>query len=133
MSADNQQERLKITSWITGFVDGEGCFSISIFRNKTSKLGWQIFPEFAVTQGEKSLASLKLLKNFFGCGKIFINRRHDNHKENALRTSKAKDFLYFGKCLDLIEKRKHLSKNGMKRIGLIVQTMNRKKTPLFLE
>src|SRR3990167_9821942 len=85
MSADNQQERLKITSWITGFVDGEGCFSISIFRNKTSKLGWQIFPEFAVTQGEKSLASLKLLKNFFGCGKIFINRRHDNHKENIYR------------------------------------------------
>ena len=35
--ADNQQERLKIESWITGFTDGEGCFSVSFIRNKTTK------------------------------------------------------------------------------------------------
>ena len=37
--ADNQQERLKFSWWIVGFTDGEGCFSVSIFRNKTSRLG----------------------------------------------------------------------------------------------
>jgi len=36
-SADNQQGRLDFSSWIVGFVDGEGCFSVSIFRNRTSK------------------------------------------------------------------------------------------------
>jgi hypothetical protein len=46
--ADNQQGRLD-PMWIVGFVDGEGCFSVSIFKNATSKLGFQVFPEFVVT------------------------------------------------------------------------------------
>ena len=156
MSADNQQERLKITGWITGFVDGEGCFSISIFRNKTSRFGWQVFPEFAVTQGEKSLKSLDLIRKFFGCGKIFVNRRHDNHKENIyrycirspkdlsatiipffnknkLRTSKIEDFKYFSKAIGMIIKREHLSFKGMGKIASIASNMNRKKPSKFLE
>lgn len=35
--ADNQQERLKIASWIVGFTDGEGCFSIAVIKNLTTK------------------------------------------------------------------------------------------------
>ena len=31
-AADNQQERLVKIGWITGFVDGEGCFSIHVVR-----------------------------------------------------------------------------------------------------
>jgi hypothetical protein len=50
IGADNQQERLKIAYWITGFTDGEGCFSIAVINNKTTKFGKQIFPEFVVTQ-----------------------------------------------------------------------------------
>lgn len=37
-SADNQQERSEIKGWIVGFTDGEGCFSVSIIKNKTTKL-----------------------------------------------------------------------------------------------
>src|SRR3989338_814020 len=85
MSADNQQERLLKIGWIVGFVDGEGCFSVSIFRNHTSKLGWQVFPEFVVTQGKKSLQALEEIKDFFGCGVILLNRRRDNHKEDLYR------------------------------------------------
>jgi hypothetical protein len=48
-SADNQQERLKLANWIVGFFDGEGCFSVSIFKNRTSKNGFQVMPEFMVT------------------------------------------------------------------------------------
>jgi hypothetical protein len=39
-SAGNQQERLKTTGWVVGFVDGEGAFLISILKNHTSKTGW---------------------------------------------------------------------------------------------
>ena len=77
--ADNQQGRLD-PWWITGFVDGEGCFSISIFKNATTRAGVQIFPEFVVTQGAKSLLTLKNLQDFFGCGKIYENKRSDNHR-----------------------------------------------------
>jgi hypothetical protein len=62
--ADDQQERLELANWIVGFVDGEGCFSVSIFKNRTSKSGFQVMPEFVVTQGHKSLHVLEEIKNF---------------------------------------------------------------------
>ena len=152
----NQQERLKIANWIVGFTDGEGCFSISIIKNKTTKLGWQIFPEFVITQGEKSLLAIKEIQNYFQCGKIYINRRKDNHKENLyrycvrsisdlskviipffeenkLRTAKKKDFEKFHKIMKLIQKRKHLSKSGMISIAKKIEKMNRKVPARFLE
>src|SRR4030042_6006573 len=82
---DNQQERLKIIGWITGYVDGEGCFSVAMIHNPRTKYGWQVFPEFVTTQGAKSTNSLKLLQRFFGCGRIFFNRRTDNHNESLYR------------------------------------------------
>jgi LAGLIDADG endonuclease len=94
--------------------------------------GWQVFPEFVVTQGEKSLQALHDLKEFFECGKIFINRRNDNHKEaiyrfcvrsiadlrdriipffreNQLRTAKRGDLEKFTRVLELMGERKHLN------------------------
>src|SRR5437868_8738631 len=67
--ADNQQERLRTVGWIVGFVDGEGCFSVTI-QKTTTATGWQVFPEFVVTQGEKSLQALHDLKEFFECGRV---------------------------------------------------------------
>jgi hypothetical protein len=47
--AGNQQERPGLEQWVVGFVDGEGCFSISVVRNPGCLLGWQVQPEFSVT------------------------------------------------------------------------------------
>ena len=66
--ADNQQERPGAEQWVVGFVDGEGCFSISVVRNATCKLGWQVQHEFAVTQAAPSRAALEYLVEVFGCG-----------------------------------------------------------------
>ncbi len=154
-SADNQQERLKTVGWVVGFVDGEGCFSIGINRNLLMKTGWQVVPEFVVTQGEKSLAALQSLKEFFGCGNIFVNRRSDNHKEhlyrycvrslddlrtiivpffkaNPLRTSKQDDFEKFVQALALIDQGRHLCKEGIAEIATIAETMNRRQPSRFL-
>jgi hypothetical protein len=155
-SADNQQERLKIESWIVGFTDGEGCFSISLLKNKTSKSGWQVFPEFVITQGKKSLPALEIFKNYFQCGRIFVNKRHDNHKENLyrfcirsigdiekkiipffqknqLKTYKQKDFIIFCKIMGLINQKKHLNSKGISAIAKLIEQMNRKKKSRFLE
>lgn len=138
-SRDNQQERLKIANWIVGFVDGEGCFSISIFKNRTTRSGWQVLPEFVVTQGEKSLSALQEIKEFFGCGRLFVNRRYDNHKENlyrycvraikdlrekiipffeenSLRTAKKKDFEKFKTAIQLMHERVHLTNEGVRQL-----------------
>lgn len=83
-SRDNQQERLD-PWWIVGFVDGEGCFSVSTFKNYTCKSGYQTLFEFVVTQGERSKSALEAIKQYFNCGEIYINHRYDNHKYNLLR------------------------------------------------
>ncbi len=149
-SADNQQERQFLYGWIVGLVDGEGCFSISVIKNATTSIGFQIFPEFVVTQGEKSLKSLTILKDFFNCGQLIINRRKDNHKKNLyrfcvrsrkdleekiipfflkyrLKTSKAKDFQIFVKVIGEMKKHLHLTPKGYKKILLKISKMNRKK------
>ncbi len=155
MGADNQQERLKTVGWVVGFVDGEGCFSVAIQRCRVMKLGWQVFPEFVVTQGARSLPALEALQQFFRCGRIHINRRHDNHKqhlyrfcvrtvkdlwekiipffqENPLRTAKQRDFELFVSALELMQMRKHLSMDGLHEIAAIAKLINRQKIPLFL-
>ena len=63
-SGENQRERLN-PYWLVGFTDGEGCFSISIFKNNTLKSGYQIFPEFVLTQSAKSLKNTRKSSNFF--------------------------------------------------------------------
>ena len=82
--ADNQQERLKFIGWIIGFVDGEGCFTVSFFKHPKSRLRlkWEVFPEFVITQEMKSKAALEKIKKFFECGAIYLNKRYDNHHEH---------------------------------------------------
>lgn len=158
--ADYQQERLIKIGWIVGFVDGEGCFSIHFVRQqdkqektrfrKGYKTGYQIAHGFAVVQGEKSLESLKKLKEHFNVGDIYINRRRDDHKENLyrysvtkredlvrviipffqkhpLQTSKKDDFKLFAKCVKLMVANRHLTQEGAIKIAMICEKMNHKK------
>lgn len=158
--ADNQQERLIIKGWVVGFVDGEGCFSVGLIKQRDRqekdrirrgyKTGYQVFCEFAVTQGEKSLPSLEILQTFFGVGRIYVNKRYDNHKEHLyrfcvrkrldlttviipffrkhqLRTAKKNDFDMFARCVQMIDIGKHLTNEGMIEIVEIVSKMNRQK------
>jgi|SRR3989338_8589548 len=156
-SADNQQERLVEIGWVVGFVDGEGCFSTGIVvqndrpKRKGYRLGYQVFHEFAVTQGAKSLNSLEKIRNFFGVGNIYMNKRYDNHKEDLYRyvvrkredllkviipffkkypmqSSKQKDFEKFVQIVESVEKGSHLTIDGLREILLIAETMNRQKS-----
>ena len=154
--ADNQQERPGAEEWIVGFVDGEGCFSISVVRNATCALGWQVQHEFAVVQAAPSLAALEYVKDRLGCGKIVEQARHDNHRssllrfsvkrrhelvgivvpffrDHPLRTAKRQDFEQFAVVLQMMEHGAHLTKAGLADIASITETMNRKQRSRFLE
>lgn len=150
--ADNQQERLMFIGYILGFVDGEGCFTISIFKHPKSRLRlkWQVFPEFVVSQGAKSKKVLKEIKEFFGCGGVYLNKRYDNHYQHmmkyvvrnrndlltkiipffekySLKTTKEKDFILFTKVVKMMDEGKHLTEKGLEKIRNIVKKMNRRK------
>jgi hypothetical protein len=156
-SAENQQERLiEFRGWVVGFVDGEGCFSVGFVRqpDRTSrrgyKTGYQVSHDFVVTQGASSAASLHELREFFGVGQVYVNRRSDNHREHLhrysvcrredlletvipffrqhpLRTAKQYDFQKFAYCVELMAGGHHLTREGLIEIVEIVSTMNRRK------
>jgi LAGLIDADG DNA endonuclease family protein len=155
--ADNQQERLIQLGWVIGFVDGEGCFSVSFVRQQDRasrrgyKLGYQVSPRFTVAQGASSVACLEELREFFGVGHVYGNSRHDNHREHMkqyvvsdrwdlmetivpffeehpLRSAKRLDFEKFVRVLEMIEDGLHLTCEGLARIAEITETMNRRKS-----
>jgi hypothetical protein len=154
--ADNQQERLLRTGWVTGFVDGEGCFSVGFVRQadrpgrRGYSAGYQVFHRFVVTQGASSASALEELKAFFGVGRIYVNQRHDNHKEHLhqyivgrrddlleriipffkahpLRTAKQRDFEKFVLCMEVVASGRHRTAEGLVEIAELTQTMNFKK------
>jgi hypothetical protein len=150
VTPENQQERLKAIGWIVGFVDGEGCFSCSIYRCHKMTLKWQVRPSFDVVQGESSRGVLDDLTTFFACGNVYRNRRRDNHREDLfrynvyrfedlrtrivpffrehqLRTAKRSNFEKFNRIIELMVQRRHLSVDGLEEIARITQTMNHRK------
>jgi hypothetical protein len=56
--------------YITGFVDGEGCFSISIFKDSRRLTGWQVKPIFSISLHNKDLNLLESIQRTFNVGKI---------------------------------------------------------------
>jgi hypothetical protein len=154
--AENQQERLRQEGWVVGFVDGEGCFSVSLVRQSDRtgrrgyRLGYQVAARFVVSQGASSVGCLEELQSFFGVGRIYGNQRHDNHREHMcqfvvndrwdlletivpffeshpLHTAKRTDFEKFVRVLDMMEDDLHLTREGLAQIAEIAQTMNRRK------
>src|SRR5437773_9712711 len=71
--ADNQQERLD--AYIAGFVDGEGTFHVADQRNPSTRSGWQLVPEFHVSQAPERRQVLDLIAQRMGCGRICENHR----------------------------------------------------------
>jgi hypothetical protein len=155
--AGNQQERLITAGWVVGFVDGEGCFSIGFVKQPDRagragyRTGYQVVHRFVVTQGAGSVAALEELQEFLGVGRIYRNRRHDNHREDLLqyrvgrlddllevvvpfferhplRTMKRADFEKFSACVRAVASGKHLTAAGLLEIVEIAQTMNHRRS-----
>ncbi len=102
------------------------------------------------------MTSLMLVKNYFDCGKIFINRRKDNHRENLyrycvrliqdlnnkivpfftrneLKTAKKDDFEIFSQIVKKLSNQDHSRLEGIAEIAKMTEKMNRKRSSKFLE
>ncbi len=126
--------------WVVGFVDGEGCFHVSILRHPDMKLGYQVLPEFTVVQHERDLQILYALKRFFGCG--VVRRNHgdrwayrvrklsclericDFFDRHPLKTKKRVDFIKFRRVVQFMKEGRHLTHEGLREIVEIARTMN---------
>jgi LAGLIDADG endonuclease len=84
--ADNQQERLD--GYITGYVDGEGSFSVSVQRNTSCRIGFQLVPEFHVSQNGDRAQVLEIIRRRLGCGYIKPNSKRDRALVLVVRNRK---------------------------------------------
>ena len=147
LSADNQQERLD-PNWITGFVDGEGCFYVGINQHKKTKK-WQLLPEFRIVQHQRDESTLHKIQSYFGFGIVTVN--HGDRKEFRVRglenlnkiveffkiykfqtQSKQKSFEVFSEIIKMVNNREHLSEEGRKKIASLISTVNKKVIPKYL-
>jgi hypothetical protein len=128
--------------WITGFVDGEGCFHVGINPHPDMKSGFQVLPEFTVVQHERDAQVLHALKSYFGCG--VVRKNHGNRmayrvrgqehlleriipffEKHPLKTKKRVDFEKFRRILLKMKSGDHLAVEGIEEIRRIAEQMNR--------
>ncbi len=131
-----------IPEYITGYVDGEGCFTVTFNKKIKANLGWELRPSFSVSQNENRRQVLDIIKKYFGCGYIrrdyadktvkFEIRNHNDlikkvipHFEQFFFLSKKqKDFKLFKQICFIVDKNKHLQKEGFINIIQLAYQMN---------
>lgn len=133
---------MELAWYITGFVDGEGCFSVSFKKREKLNTGIEIRPSFSIGQNKKSLEVLKNIHTYFGCGAIRFSKKDQTYKYEVrsindlrtkviphfkkypLQTAKLNDFLRFEHICDLIAQSKHLNKGYLEQLINIAYEMN---------
>ena len=127
--------------WITGFTDGEGCFSISFVRNIKYKSGWSITLSFSISLQKIDNILLVKIKNYFGVGEISTKHGKQTIKYSVqsikdlaiiinhfdkypLKTQKRADFELFKQVVELIQAKEHLTEKGLFKIIYIKASMN---------
>ena len=72
--AGAQQSYIDLPSYISGYIDGEGCFTVSISPRPTILVGWEVRPSLSVSQnGDRSEVLLEI-QRYFGCGTLRPDR-----------------------------------------------------------
>jgi LAGLIDADG DNA endonuclease family protein len=63
-----------LSAYISGYTDGEGCFTVSISPRAKLLAGWEVRPSFSVSQNGDRAEVLHALQAYFGCGSIRPDR-----------------------------------------------------------
>ena len=63
-----------LSAYISGYVDGEGCFTVSISPRAKLLVGWEVRPSFSVSQNGDRAEVLHAIQAYFGCGSIRPDR-----------------------------------------------------------
>lgn len=130
--------------WVSGFVSGDGGFSIYVRPAKGFVLSERVDCKFHIAQHLKDLDLMKLFIKFFNCGTVsvrsnastprcdFIVQDHSSLTNKIIShfelypilNLKKEDYLCFKECMSLITFKKHLTPEGLKRIKELNLEMN---------
>ena len=128
--------------YISGYVDGEGCFNVSFLRRQKFLVGWETKPSFSVSQNEDRAEILYRMQKLFQCGflrrdfsdktlkyevrslKDLTDKIIPHFEAYPLLSSKQKDFKFFKKVCVLMQKDKHRHAEGLRKIVILAFQMN---------
>ena len=125
-------------SWLTGFTDAEGCFTVSTIKN-TKYNSTQVTVRYILSQkGELELLNkiALLLK-----GKVHYVKSYDGYnmvinltklknilnylKVHKLKTKKLINFNSWLKVYDLVKSKQHLTSSGLEKINVLKKKINK--------
>ncbi len=137
------EKDIDFCSYVSGFVDGEGCFSVSFRKLERNNLGIEVRVSFSVAQKKTPVnyVLLQRIRDLFQGGAIrygkdgcykYETRALAHIRKNIipfflkypLYTSKASDFEKFCKICSLMAGKQHLNKSGLIQIIDITEGMN---------
>ncbi len=129
-------------NWLVGFVDGEGCFYVSV-KKTSSKLGNQVLLTFSLTQHSRDEMLLNCIRNYLDCGVIEKVKTRPNSvafvvykfsdswgklipffRIYSLQSVKLLNFNDYCEIANLMDAKAHLTKEGIDKINLIKSQMN---------
>lgn len=132
--------------WVSGFVDGEGCFTVNVYKRKDTVNGEGVKLVFKLTQDKRNKELLTSLIEVFGCGGIYNQSKtggvidfmvtgFSNILEKVipffiahpLQGAKRKELADFIKVAELMKQKAHLTKEGLEQIHIIKNNMNTKR------
>ncbi len=133
---------MDIAAYISGFVDGEGCFTVSFSPRRKLLVGWEVRPSFSASQNAERADVLFLMERYFGCGSIRPDRSDRTLKyevraiadltarilphfeRHPLQSQKQADFQRFAKVCRLVHSGGHLTAGGLREIVGVAVEMN---------
>src|SRR5436309_1921548 len=133
---------MDIPSYISGFVDGEGCFCVSFQPSRRHRFGWEVRPSFSVSQNADRAKLLFVIQKTWGCGFIRPDRSDKTIKfevrsvrdlvEKVLPHFRAYPLLSpkqdaverFARICELVHAGQHLKRDGFEEVVRLAMEMN---------
>jgi LAGLIDADG endonuclease len=140
--AGSPLKTIDLPSYISGYVDGEGCFTVSISPRPTLSVGWEVRPSLSVSQNGDRSEVLLLIQQYFGCGRLRPDRSDRTVKWETrslstivqsiiphfrcypLLSGKQRDFELFTDICEGMAQGLHLTAPGLRVIVTLVGQMN---------
>jgi hypothetical protein len=140
--AGPRHSREFLSAYISGYVDGEGCFTVSISPRAKLAVGWEVRPSLSVSQNGDRAEVLQLIKAYFGCESIRPDRSDKTVKWETRRledildrviphfhaypllSSKRLDLERFVRICRSMAAGEHRTTDGLVRIAELAAQMN---------